>query len=56
MWKGRGRLYRIQRAELFPTVETGVTATKQHVQDFRHHRFGDLGGVQRQSGHQFLGD
>ena len=24
-------LYRIQRAELFPTVETGVTATKQHV-------------------------
>ena len=31
MWKGRGRLYRIQRAELFPKVETGVTATKQHV-------------------------
>jgi len=24
-------LYRIQRAELLPTVETGVTATKQHV-------------------------
>ena len=24
-------LYRIQRAELFPKVETGVTATKQHV-------------------------
>jgi outer membrane protein, multidrug efflux system len=24
-------LYRIQRAELFPTVETGLTATKQHV-------------------------
>jgi multidrug efflux system outer membrane protein len=24
-------LYRVQRAELFPKVETGVTATKQHV-------------------------
>ena len=49
-------LYRIQRAELFPTVETGITRQQATRHDFRHHRFGDLGAVRRQSGHQFLGD
>ena len=49
-------LYRIQRAELFPMVETGLTATKQHVRISGSTGLVTLAGVRRQSGHQFLGD
>ena len=50
-------LYRIQRAELFPTVEaTGSGHQATIATDFRDTGFGDRGAVQRQSGHQFLGD
>ncbi len=48
-------LYRIQRAELLPGSGNRLNGQQATCQDFRDHRFGDPGGVRRQSGHQFLG-